>query len=94
MLPFPHAHWFVGFYLIVTFAAFAPSYFIVLPDAPWVHHLHGITATLWIVLLMTQNVTAHRRRWRGYDPRGCYGRALRSQPDLRAARDQKAAPAF
>lgn len=70
MLPFPHAHWFVGFFLIVTFAAFAPSYFIVLPDAPWVHHLHGITATLWIVLLMTQNVTAHRRRWRWHAAAG------------------------
>ena len=64
MLPFPNAHWYVGGFLFFTLAAFMPSYFAVLPDAPWVHHLHGITATLWIVLVMTQNWTAHNRQWK------------------------------
>lgn len=64
MLPFPNAHWYVGGFLLFTLAAFMPSYFAVLPDAPWVHHLHGITATLWIVLVMTQNWTAHNRKWK------------------------------
>jgi len=63
MLPFPYAHWYVGGFLLLTFAAFMPSYFAILPDASWVHHLHGITATLWIVLVMTQNWTAHHRKW-------------------------------
>ena len=63
MLPFKNAHWYVGGFLLVTFVAFMPSYFAVLPDAPWVHHLHGITATLWIVLVMTQNWTAHNGKW-------------------------------
>ncbi|MEO0617603.1 MAG: hypothetical protein AAFY69_15850, partial [Pseudomonadota bacterium] len=63
MLPFPRAHWYVAGFLLFTFAAFMPSYFAVLPEAPWMHHLHGVTATLWIVLVMTQNWSAHRRRW-------------------------------
>ncbi|MEM7763346.1 MAG: hypothetical protein AAF290_04645 [Pseudomonadota bacterium] len=64
MLPFPHAHWYVGAFMLLTVAAFLPSYFAVLPTAPWVHHLHGMTASAWILLLMTQNWSAHRRRWR------------------------------
>lgn len=64
MLPFKHAHWYVGVFLIFTLAAFMPSYFGELTDAPWEHHLHGITATLWIVLVMTQNWTAHNRKWK------------------------------
>ncbi len=64
MLPFPRAHWYVAAFMAITFAAFMPSYYAILPDAPWVHHLHGMTATLWIVLLMTQNWTAHHRKWK------------------------------
>lgn len=64
MLPFPRAHWYVAAFMAVTFAAFLPSYYAILPDAPWVHHLHGLTATLWIVLIMTQNWTAHHRKWK------------------------------
>lgn len=63
MLPFPRAHFYVGAFLIITFAAFTPSYFAVLPDASFAHHLHGITATLWIVLLMTQNWSIHKGLW-------------------------------
>lgn len=64
MLPFPRAHWYVAAFMAITIAAFMPSYYAILPDAPWVHHLHGITATLWIVLLMTQSWTAHHRKWK------------------------------
>lgn len=63
MLPFPRAHLYVGAFLILTIAAFMRSYFAVLGSAPFAHHLHGITATLWIVLLMTQNWSIHRGIW-------------------------------
>ncbi|MEO0953195.1 MAG: hypothetical protein AAFY44_17995 [Pseudomonadota bacterium] len=76
MLPFPKAHWYVGAFLVLTFAAFMPSYFAVLPSAPWVHHLHGITATLWIVLIMTQNWSAHRRCWKLHALSGMASMAL------------------
>ncbi|WP_300376683.1 hypothetical protein [Henriciella sp.] len=61
MLPFPRAHLYVGAFLLATFAAFWPSYFSVLGEASFAHHLHGMTATLWILLLMAQNWTIHHR---------------------------------
>jgi len=76
MLPFPYAHWYVAAFLVTTIAAFMPSYFAVLPDAPWVHHLHGGTATLWIILVMTQSWTAHRRLWRAHIWSGIASMAL------------------
>ncbi len=76
MLSFPHAHWYVLFFLLMTFAAFMPGYFAVLPSAPWVHHLHGITATMWIVLVATQNWTAHRRMWNWHVRSGIASLAL------------------
>ena len=62
MLPFPRAHYYVGAFLIATFAAFWPSYFAVLKESSFANHLHGITATLWIVLIMAQNWTIHNRK--------------------------------
>ena len=76
MLPYPRAHWLVLFFLVMTFAAFMPSYFAVLPTAPWVHHLHGITATLWIVLVAMQNWTAHQGKWNWHVRSGMASLAL------------------
>jgi hypothetical protein len=64
MPPFPRAHYYVGAFLLITLVAFAPSYFLVLPNAPFAHHLHGVTATLWIVLLCTQSWSIHHGLWR------------------------------
>ncbi len=76
MLPFPNAHRFVVFFLLLTFAAFLPRYFAVLSTAPWLHHLHGITATAWIVLVATQSWTAHRRKWNAHVWSGMASMAL------------------
>ncbi|MEL6368548.1 MAG: hypothetical protein AAFR91_08905 [Pseudomonadota bacterium] len=76
MLPFPNAHRFVVFFLLLTFAAFLPRYFAVLSTAPWLHHLHGITATAWIVLVATQGWTAHRRKWNAHVWSGMASMAL------------------
>ncbi|MEO0974392.1 MAG: hypothetical protein AAFX85_14980, partial [Pseudomonadota bacterium] len=64
MLPFRHAHYLVFGCLLVTFVAFAPSYFLVLKDASPAHHLHGITATSWFVVLMVQSASIHHGRRR------------------------------
>ena len=40
--------------LIVTFLGFFPSYFSQLPTTGIGHHVHGITATLWMLLLISQ----------------------------------------
>ncbi len=71
MRPFRYSHYYVGAFLLLTFWAFWPSYFAVFGEASFAHHLHGLTATLWIVLLMTQNIAIqHRKRqihiWSGW----------------------------
>lgn len=52
----------------ITLLGFSPSYFLKLGDASWHQHLHGISATLWFVLLLIQpylathgGLKAHRR---------------------------------
>lgn len=58
-------------WLLVPFAivllGFMPSYWLRLSEAPWRQHLHGISATLWFIILVAQpylitrgNVRQHR----------------------------------
>ncbi len=54
-MPFPRAHFYVAAFLAVTVAAFWRSYFSILTDAPSAHHVHGVTATLWMLLLIWQS---------------------------------------
>jgi hypothetical protein len=39
---------------VVILLGFAPSYWLKLGDAPFRQHLHGLTATLWFIVLMMQ----------------------------------------
>ena len=39
---------------IIILLGFANSYWLRFVDAPWRQHLHGITATLWFVILIIQ----------------------------------------
>jgi hypothetical protein len=48
--------------LPVTVLAFWPSYFGILREAPLAHHLHGVTGTLWILLIAGQSFAIHSRR--------------------------------
>lgn len=61
-MPYSKAHWFTLALLPVTVLAFWPSYFGILRDAPFAHHLHGITGTLWILLIAGQSFAVHSRR--------------------------------
>ncbi len=76
MFSYRHAHWYLLSFLLMTFMAFMPSYFLKLPTAPWVHHLHGITATMWVVLVAAQNWTAHRGNWKWHVRAGTASLAL------------------
>jgi hypothetical protein len=38
----------------IVLLGFTPGYWSKFLDAPWRHHLHGLTATLWFVLLILQ----------------------------------------
>lgn len=66
MRPFPNAHYYVGALIIMTFAAFWPSYFSTFTKASFAHHVHGLTATAWMVLLMAQSWTIHQKHRRAH----------------------------
>lgn len=54
-MPFRGAHYVIAAFLVVTIAAFWPTYFSNLGAAPSAHHIHGVTATLWVLLLIWQS---------------------------------------
>lgn len=60
----PYRNAYLGVILLLVLAGFAfwPSYFSRLAETRWPFHLHGVTATLWMLLLIAQNVTIHQRR--------------------------------
>jgi hypothetical protein len=59
-MPYRHAWLYLAALLAATFVAFWPSYFSKLPETSWEFHAHGITAGLWIVMLLAQSWTVHR----------------------------------
>lgn len=61
-MPFRHAHYWIVALIAFTIIGFWPGYFSVLATAPWGFHLHGITASLWLILLALQSWSAHSRR--------------------------------
>ena len=52
---YQHAHWYFAAALAATVAGFWPSFFSRLDETDVWHSVHGITATLWIVALITQS---------------------------------------
>jgi hypothetical protein len=61
-MPYPRAHYYIAFVFLATIVGFWPSYFSNLGDAPLAFHVHGITATAWIVLVAFQSWSIHSRR--------------------------------
>ena len=51
---FRRAHLWLLIPLVITLLGFTPSYFMKLGEATWHQHIHGISATLWFVLLIVQ----------------------------------------
>ncbi|HYE28108.1 MAG TPA: hypothetical protein VEA61_07725 [Allosphingosinicella sp.] len=61
-MPYRHAHWYLLLLFPLTGLAFWPNYFSKLSDSPYAFHVHGVTASLWIMLLAFQSWSIHRRR--------------------------------
>lgn len=59
-MPYRHAWLFIVALIAATVFAFWRSYFDVLSSAPAGFHIHGVTATLWMLLLLAQSWTPHR----------------------------------
>jgi hypothetical protein len=62
--PYAHAHWYFLAGLAAIVAGFWPSFFQPLGAGDAAHTVHGVTATLWIVLLAVQSWLMSRRRVR------------------------------
>lgn len=60
-MPYRHAHYFVGFVLLVILAGFWASYWSVVRSVPLAFHVHAISSSTWLVLLIVQSVAIHRR---------------------------------
>lgn len=61
-LPFSRAPLAIALLLALTGLAFWRAYWGVLGTAPAAFHLHGLTATIWLLLLAGQSWTIHARR--------------------------------
>src|SRR5690348_3826679 len=58
-MPFRHAHWFVLALFPLAALAFWRGYVSVLGTSPIEFHIHGITATAWLVMLALQSWSIH-----------------------------------
>jgi hypothetical protein len=61
-MPYRHAHWYLLGVLVFAGLAFWPSYVSQLGTAPAAYHMHGISATLWMLMLIAQSWTIHHDR--------------------------------
>jgi len=69
-MPYRHAHLAVWLLIGLTVVAFWPGYLSRLGRSHWQHHLHGLTALAWMLLLIAQSLLIDRRdrvrhRWMG-----------------------------
>lgn len=61
-MPYRHAHWFVLALFPLAGLAFWPGYLSQAATASAEFHAHGVTATLWLLLLAAQSATMHGGR--------------------------------
>lgn len=59
-MPFRHAHWWILSLFPLAALAFRPNYLSAISTSPPSYHLHGITASLWLILLIVQSWTIQR----------------------------------
>ena len=60
-MPYRHAHYFVGFVLLVILGGFWASYWSAIGDVPFAFHMHAISSSTWLLLLIVQSISIHRR---------------------------------
>lgn len=61
--PYTKVHFVLIALVPMVIFAFGPSYFFNLTDAPLVHHLHGISSSMWLLLLIAQSGLASKKNW-------------------------------
>jgi len=70
-MPYRRAHLAVWLLIALTAVAFWPGYLQRLGTSAWQHHVHGVTALAWMLLLVAQSLLIDRRdrirhRWLGH----------------------------
>jgi len=60
-MPYKHAHYYLGFVLLVIMIGFWASYFSPFASVPLAFHVHAVTASSWLLLLIVQHLSIHRR---------------------------------
>ena len=58
-MPYRHAHWWILALFPIAAMAFWPGYLSAFSTSPPSYHLHGITASLWLILLAIQSWSIH-----------------------------------
>ncbi len=58
-MPYRHAHWCIAALFIGTLIAFWPGYIAEIGKAPLALHIHGLTASSWMLLLAARSWTIH-----------------------------------
>jgi len=61
-MPYRHAHWWIVGLVPLIVLAFWPNYLSTIGTAPVQFHIHGITASLWLILLALQSWSIHHDR--------------------------------
>ena len=61
-MPYPRAHLYLLILAPLVGLAFWPGYFARLGETPWAIHVHGVTAMLWVLMLITQAWAIHSGR--------------------------------
>lgn len=61
-MPYRYGHYFVGFVLLVVLSGFWASYFTLIGHVQLAFHVHAITASSWLLLIIVQSVAIHARR--------------------------------
>jgi len=75
-MPYRHAHWYLLALFPLAALAFWPQYLSVISDAPMEFHAHGVTSTLWLMLLAAQSWTIHHRQRQAHRALGLTSLAL------------------
>ena len=60
-MPYRHAHYFVGFVLVTILIGFWASYWSAIDQVPLAFHVHAISSSAWLMLLIVQSLAIHRR---------------------------------
>ena len=61
-MPYRHAPYYVLVCIAVIVAGFWPSYFAEWNNVPWQFHIHGVAASIWVLMVLFQSWAVHKEQ--------------------------------